>query len=126
MHSVSTTNKWTVSTLFKYRFSGNSVINRGQIFSNVQKAVYFNRQNTRVDRILSIAKKTLLRKKYQKQLLCSFQKTKSTQNSGSVFADRIEQVKKTKLDLELIKTAEFFVDGHGNFTSNLISLKKSS
>ena len=71
----------------------------------------------------SIAKKKLLRKKYKKQLLSSFQKTKSTQTSGSVFADRIEQVKKPKFELELIKFVECSLDGHGNYTSNLVSFK---
>ena len=71
----------------------------------------------------SIVKKRLLGKKYKKHLLSSFQKTKPTQTSGSVFADRIEQVKKTKLELELIKTVDCFLDGHGNSTSNLASFK---
>ena len=48
----------------------------------------------RVDRMHSIAKKRLLRKKYRKLLLKSFQKTKSTQTSGSVFGEKLEQVKK--------------------------------
>ena len=74
----------------------------------------------------SIAKKRLLRKKYKKQLLSSIQKTKSTQTSGSVFADRIEQVKKTKFELELIKIVDCFLDGHGNYTSNLVSFKIKS
>ena len=51
----------------------------------------------------SIAIKTLLRKQYKKRLLSSFEKTKSTQTSGSLFADRIEQIKKTSFELELIK-----------------------
>ena len=71
----------------------------------------------------SIAKKRLLRKKYKKDLLSSFQKTKSTQTSGSVFADRIDQAKKTKFELELIKTVDCFLDGHGNYTSKLVSFK---
>ena len=74
----------------------------------------------------SIAKKRLLKKKYKKHLLSPFQKTKSTQTSGSVFADRIEQVKKTKFDLELIQNVECFVDGHGNYTSNLVPFKVKS
>ena len=61
--------------------------------------------------------------KGQKHLLSSFQKTKSTQTSGSVFADRIEQIKKTKFELELIKIKDCFLDGHGNYTSNLVSFK---
>ena len=74
----------------------------------------------------SIAKKRLLRKKYIKHLLSSFQKTKSTQTSGSVFAERIEKVKKTKFELQLVKIADCFLDGHGNYTSNLVSFKIKS
>ena len=113
-------------TLFKYRFSGKIVIKRGQIFDNLQRAVHFNQQNRGVEKMPSIAKKRLLRKKYKKHLFSSFQKTKSTQTSGSVFADRIEQVKKTKFELELIKIVDCFLDGHGNYTSNLVSFKMKS
>ena len=115
-----------LSTLFKYRLSGKVIANGGQVFDNVQRAVDFNQRNKGVDRMPSIAKKRLLRKKYKKHLFSSFQKTKSTQTSGSVFADRIEQVKKTKIELELIKTVDCFLDGHGNYTSNLVSFKIKS
>ena len=71
----------------------------------------------------SIAKKRLLRKKFKKQLLSSLQKTKSTPASGSVFADRIEQFKGTKFEKELIKIVDCFLDGHGNYTSDLVSFK---
>ena len=98
-------------TLFKYCFSGKIVVKSGKLFDNLQRAVHFNQQNRGVDRIPSIAKKRLLRKKYKKHLLSSFQKTKSTQTSGSVFADRIEQVKKTNFELEMIKIVDCFVDG---------------
>ena len=74
----------------------------------------------------SIAKKRLMRKKYKKHFLSSFRKTKSTQTSGSMFADRIEQVKKTKFELELMKIVDCFLDGHGNYTSNLVSFKIKS
>ena len=110
-------------TLLKFSFSGKIVVKSGQLFDILQRAVHFNQQNKGVERISSIAKKILLRKKYKKHLLSSFQKTKSTQTSGSVFADRIEQVKKTKFELELIKIVDCFLDGHGNYTSNLVSFK---
>ena len=45
---------------------------------------------------------------------------------GSVFADRIEQVKKTKFELELIKIVDYFLDGHYNYTSNIKSFKIKS
>ena len=113
-------------TFFKYRFSGEIVLKSGQLFDILQRAVHFNQQNRGVDRMPSIAKKGLLRKKYKKHLFSSFQKTKSTQTSGSVFADRIEQVKKTKFELALIKVVDCFLDGHGNYTSTLVSFKIKS
>ena len=73
------------------------------MFDNVQRAVDFNHRNKGVDRMPSIAKKRLLRKKYEKHLFSCFQKTKTTQTSGSVFAERIEKVKKTKFEFELKK-----------------------
>ena len=111
-------------TLFKYRFSDKIVLKSEQVFDNLKRAVHFNQQNTGVDRMPSIAKKRLLRKKFKKHLLSSFQKTKSTQTSGSVFADIIERVKKTKFELELIKIVDCFLDVQGNYTSNLVSFKK--
>ena len=113
-------------TLFKYRFSGKVIAKSGQVFDNVQRAVVFNQRNKGVDRMPSIAKKRLLRKKYKKHLFSSFQKTKTTQTSGSVFADRIEQVKKTKFELDLIKIVDCFLDGHGNYDSNLVSFEIKS
>ena len=43
------------------------------------------------------------------------------QTNGSVFADRTENVKKTKFELELIKVADCFLVGYGNYTAILIS-----
>ena len=96
------------------------------MFVNVQRAVDFNHRNKGVDRMPSIAKKRLLRKKYKKHLLSSFQKTKTTHTSGSVFAERIEKVKKTIFEFELIKIVDCFLDGLGNFDSNLVSFKFKS
>ena len=71
----------------------------------------------------SIVEKRLLKKEYKKHLLSSFRKTKSTETSGSDFADRIEQVKRTKFELEPMKIVDCFLDGHGNYTSNLLTFK---
>ena len=108
-------------TLFKYRFSRKVIAKHGQVFDNVQRAVDFNQGNKGVDRMPSIAKKRLLRTKYKKHLFSSFQKTKSTQTGGSVFAERIEKVKKTIFQLDLIKNVDRFLDGHGKYDSNLVS-----
>ena len=82
--------------LFRYRFSGKVIAKSRKVFDNVQRAVDFNQRNKEVDRMPSVARKRLLRKKYKKHLFSSFQKTKTMQTSGSVFAERIEKVRKTK------------------------------
>ena len=110
-------------TLFKYRFSGKIIAKSGQVFDKMQRTVDFNHRNKGVDRIPSIAKKRLLWKKYKKLLFSSFRKTKTTQTSGSVFAERIEKVKETKFELEQIEIVDCFLDGHGNYDSNLVSFK---
>ena len=113
-------------TLFKYRFSDKIVLKSGQVFDNLKRAIHLNQQNRGVDRMPSIAKKKLLRKKFKKHLLSSFRKTKLSQTSGSVFADRIKQAKRTKFELELIKIVDCFLVGHGNYTRNLVSIKIKS
>ena len=99
-------------TLFKYCFSGKFVVKSGQLFDNLQRANHFNQENRGVDRKPIVAKNRLLRKKYKKHLLSSFQKTKSTQIGGSEFADRNEQVNRTKIEIELIKNVDCFLDGY--------------
>ena len=113
-------------TLFKYRFSGKVIAKSGQVFDNVQRAADFSHRNKGVDRMPSIARNRLLRKKFKKHLFSSFQKTKTTQTSGSVFAERIEKLKETKFELELVKNVDCFLDGHGNYDSNLVSFRMKS
>ena len=79
-----------------------------------------------MDRMLSIAKKRLLRKKFKQRFMSARQKNKSTQTSGSVFAERIEKAKKTKSELELRKILDCFLDGHGSYDTNLVSFKMKS
>ena len=113
-------------TLFKYRFSGKAIAKRGQKFDNVQWAVDFNHRNKKVDRLPSIAKKKLLRKKFKKHFFSSFQKTRTTQTRSLLFAERIEKVQKTYFELELIKIVDCFPDGLGSYDSNLVSLRIKS
>ena len=108
---------------FKYRFSGEIVVKSGHFFDVVQRAVQFNKQIRGVDRMPIITKKRLLRKRYKKYLLTSFRKTKWTQISGSFFVGRTEQVRRTKFELELIRTVVFCLDCHGNYTGSLVSFK---
>ena len=112
-------------TFFKYRFSCKIVVKSGELFDNVQSALHFNLQNRGVDRLARIAKKRFLRKKDERHLLSSFQKTKSTQTGGSVLEDRIEQIKKTKFEFDLIKSIDCFLEAHSNYTRYLMFFKKN-
>ena len=78
------------------------------MFGNVQRAISFNQRKIEVYKMPSIAKKRLLRKKFKQHSLSALQKNKSTQTSGSVFAEKNETAKKTKFELKLIKTCRLF------------------
>ena len=124
MHSVSTTNPWTVCIHFSSiasvanltsRVGKSLIICRGQFISTTKTEEWTK---------CPASRKRDSPGKLHKQLLSSFQKTKLTQTSRSVFADRIEQVKKTKFEKELIKIVDCFLDGPGNYTNNLVSFQK--
>ena len=86
-------------TLLKYRFSRKFVAKSRKVFDNVQRHILFNQRNREVDKMPSIAKKRLLRKKFKQRFLSALQKNKFRQTSGSVFAERIEKAQKTKFEL---------------------------
>ena len=71
----------------------------------------------------SIARVKLLKRKYKKHPLSSFQKRISKQTSGSIFADRIEQVRKSKVELHLRKTLYCLLDSNGKNNCNLLPFK---
>ena len=58
--------------------------------------------------------------------MSALRKNKSSQTSGSVFAKGIEKAKKTKFELEPIKIVDCFLDGHGNYDSNLVTFEINS
>ena len=80
-------------TFFSNRFIGKIFAKSGHVFDNVQRAVDFNHKNKGVEGMPSIAKRRLLRKKFKKHLISCFQKTKTTQSSTSMIAERIEKKK---------------------------------
>ena len=92
----------------------------------MQRAISFNQRNRGVDKKPSFAKKRLLRKKFKQHLMKALQRNKSTQTSGSVFAERNDKAKKTKFELELMNFVDYFLDGHGIYDSNLISFRNKS
>ena len=113
-------------TLFKYLFSGKIIAQSGNVFDNVQRAISFNQRNRGVDKMPSIAKKRLLRKKFKQHFMSALQKNISTQTSGSVFAERIEKSKRLNLIWNQKKIVDCFLDRHGNDDSNLVSFKIKS
>ena len=53
----------------------------------------------------------------------SFQKTKSTQTTGSVSAEKMNSLKLLKFELELIKYVDGFFNCYGNYDSSPIPFK---
>ena len=62
----------------------------------------------------------ILDEKVQKPFLQLLSKDKNNKVSGSVFAERIDKVKKTKFELELMKIVNCALDAHSNYDSNLV------
>ena len=105
-------------TLFKYRFSEKIIAK--SVFCNLQRAISFKVRSRGVDKMPSIAKEKLMRKKIKHHFMSALQKIKSTKTSGSLFAERVEKVKKAKFDLEVIKTVDCFLGGFGKYDSSLV------
>ena len=125
IHFASPINTWTVCIHYSNIDSFEmSIAKSGQVLDNVQRAVDFNHWNKGVDRMPSIAKKRLSRKKFRKHLFSTFQETKTTQTSSSEFAEWDEKVDETKFELEVIKTVDCFRHGHSNYDSKLVTFKK--
>ena len=109
-------------TLFKYRFSAkfSQKVDMCLITCNEKLTLITETGQWTECRALQ---KRLFCEKFKKHLFSSFQKTKTTQTSGSVFVKRIEHFKKTKFELELIKVVDCFHDSHGIYDGNLASFK---
>ena len=58
--------------------------------------------------------------------MSALQKNKSTQTSGSMFAERIEKATKTKIEIEFLKIVDCFLDGQSNYDRNLVSFEIKS
>ena len=86
-------------TLFKYRFSGKIIAKSGNVFDNVRRVISFNqKKKQRSGRNAEYCKKRLLMNLFKQHFMSALQKKKSTQTSGSVFAERVEKVKRLILN----------------------------
>ena len=61
----------------------------------------------------SVAKKRLLRKKFERHYLCSNQKLASTQTIDSDFLERVRKGQNSKYEYDLLKLFDCFIDGYG-------------
>ena len=126
MHSVSTTITWTVCIHFSSTASVAKFLSRVDNSLIIRRGQFISISKTEEWTECPASRRETLEEKVQKKLLSSFQKTKSTQASGSVFSDRIEQVKKDEIELELINIVDSFLDGHDNYTSKIVSFEIKS
>ena len=85
-------------TLFKYRFSGKVIAKSGQVFDNVQRAVDFNHRNKELDRMPSIAKKRLLRKKYKSICSAPFKRQKQRRPVVQCLQKELKKLKRQNLN----------------------------
>ena len=124
---ASNINTLIVSTLYSSSGSEATCWRKLEKYSLVflfERAVSFNKLSKGVDKMPSIAKKRLLRKKFKKHMLTSVQRSILVQTTGSVFVETVESVRReTKFELELVKIVDCFLDGYGGYESNLASFK---
>ena len=92
----------------------------GLVFTQLKRAVQHNLENKFVEKLPSVSKKRLSRKKFQRHLLRSEQKNVSTQTLRLSFFDRIQSLKNSKYESELIKTVDCLLDGHGKIDNPML------
>ena len=76
-------------TLYKHQFFGNILEESGLVFTQLDRAVQNNYENKYVEKLPSVSKKRLSRKKFKRHLLRAEHRNVSTQTMGSSFLDRI-------------------------------------
>ena len=108
MQSVLTTNTYIVCIQFPITESVEKLFSRVDNFLTLcrERLISTNKREQWTEYTAS-QKKTLEEKVRKKHFLSSFQEIESTQTSGPVIADRVEQVIKFKFELELTKMTKF-------------------
>ena len=99
-------------TLYKNQFFGHTMDEAGLIFTQLRRAVQHNLEHKFVEKLPSVSKKRLSRKKFKRHLLRAVQRNASTQTLRSSFFDRIQLLKNSKYESELIKIVDCLLDGH--------------
>ena len=91
------------------------------MFNQHDRAVQQNLRWKGAEKMPSIAKKRLIRKKFKRPCLCSKQKLASTQTLDSAFFDSIRKNQNSKYESGLFKIFDCFIDCQGSVHSNYVS-----
>ena len=110
-------------TLYKHQFSGNILEESALVLTQLDRAVQHNYENKFIEKLPSESKKRLSRKKFKKHLLRAEQRNVSTQTMASSFLDRIQSLKNSKNEIELIKIVDCLLDGPGLIVYSMIYLE---
>ena len=110
-------------TLYKHQFFGSFIEESGVVFTQLTRAVEHNLENKYVEKVPSISKKRLSRKKFKRHLLRAEQRNASTQTLGSSFLDMVHSLRNSKYESELIKMVDCLLDGHGIIDNPLLYLE---
>ena len=110
-------------TLYKHQFFRSIIEESGLVFAQLTRAVEHNLENKYVEKVTSISKKRLSRKKIKRHLLRAEQRKASTQTLGSSFLDRVHSLRNSKYESELIKIVDCLLDGHGIIDNHLLYLE---
>ena len=96
--------QWAAYTPYiKISFFCQTIDKAGLVFTQLKRAVQHNSENKLVEKLPSVFKKRLSRKKFKRHLLRAEQKNVSTQTLRSSFFDRLQSLKSSKYENELIK-----------------------
>ena len=99
-------------TLYKHQFFGYTMDEAGLVFTQLKRAVQHDLENKFVEKLPSVSKRRLSRKKFKRHLLRAEQRNSSTQTLRSSFVDRSQSLKNSKYESELIKIVDCLLDGH--------------
>ena len=110
-------------TLYKHQFFGSIIEEPGVVFTQLKRAIEHNLENKYVEKVPSISKKRLSRKKFKRHLLRAEQRNASTQTLGSSFLDRVHSLRNSNYGSELIKIVDCLLDGHGIIDNPLLYLE---
>ena len=110
-------------TLYKHQSFGSIIEESGLVFAQLTRAVEHNLENKYVEKVPSISKKRLSRKKFKRHLLRAEQRNASTQTLGPSFLDRVHSLRNSKYESELIKIVDCLLDGHGIIDNHLLYLE---